>query len=317
MDGDPAAPTEDKDDAPGRDSPARDSAPLPPQAEEPGDRSGADPRGAGSDPADAAGTASRSTGLRRVLLDLALALWLWTAPLRWELRELWRSTIDALRETGPVSGATSTPSAPSGPLTERLDTPVPIRVSGQGRTFNFHIHARCVWSSWDLHREALLSYAHYYMPDAVRKLTHLAAQHAADLPAHRAPELEVALERALSETGPWRYQRGDKLVTCQPHVSVDVDERVRKVVLPYWEKLVKLDCEFDLDRRRAEYADRLGRQRTTSAESATDGAAAGEAARTTGENRASDVRRMAAELRAAAQRLEDVLRRTPRDGDAS
>lgn len=312
MDGDPAAPTEDKDDAPGRDSPARDSAPLPSGAEGPADRSGA-----GSDPADAAGTASRSTGLWRVLIDLAVALWLRTAPLRRELRALWRSTIDALRETGPVSGATSAPSAPSGPLTERLDTPVPIRVSGQGRTFNFHIHARCVWSSWDLHQEALLSYAHYYLPDAVRKLTHLAAQHAADFPAHRAAELEVALERALSETGPWHYQRGDTLVTCQPHVSVDVDERVRKVVLPYWEKLVKLDCEFDLDRRRAEYADRLGRQRTTSAENATDGAAAGEAARTTGENRAGDVRRMAAELRAAAQRLEDVLRRTPRDGDVA
>ncbi|WP_319462350.1 hypothetical protein [Micromonospora sp. RTP1Z1] len=312
MDGDPAAPTEDKDNAPGRDSPARDSAPLPPQAEEPGDQSGA-----GSDLTDAAGTASRSTGLRRVLIDLALALWLRTAPLRRKLRELWRSTIDALRETGPVSGATSAPSAPSGPLTERLDTPVPIRVSGQGRTFNFHIHARCVWSSWDLHREALLSYAHYYLPDAVRKLTRLAAKHAADFPAHRAAELEVALERALSETGPWRYQRGDTLVTCQPHVSVDVDERVRKVVLPYWEKLVKLDCEFDLDRRRAEYADRLGRQRATGAENVTDGAAAGEAARTTGENRAGDVRRMAAELRAAAQRLEDVLRRTPRDDDSA
>ena len=111
MDGDLAAPTEDKDDAPGRDSPAPDSAPSPPGPEGPGDRRGAGPRGAGSDLADAAGTASRSNGLRRVLIDLALALWLRTAPLRRELRELWHSTIDALRETGPVSGATSAPSA--------------------------------------------------------------------------------------------------------------------------------------------------------------------------------------------------------------
>ncbi|WP_130337296.1 hypothetical protein [Micromonospora kangleipakensis] len=202
-------------------------------------------------------------------------------------------------------------------MTERLDTPVPIRVSGQGRTFNFHLHARCVWSSWDLRRETLLSYAHYYMPDAVRKLTHLAAQHAANFPAHRAAELEVDLERALSETGPWRYQRGDTVVTCHPYVRVDVDERVRKVVLPYWEELVKLDCEFDVDLRRTEYANRLGRQRPADAETATDGTAAGEAAGTTGENLASDVRRTVAELKAAAQRLEDSLRETLRDGDIS
>ncbi|MGC5019210.1 hypothetical protein [Micromonospora sp. DT47] len=263
------------------------------------------------------GTGSRSQDFRQHLVQAALALWRRTAPLRRKVKERWRRMIDAFQETAPVSGATWAPSAPAGPLIERLDAPAPIRVSGQGRTFNFHIHARCVWSSEDLRREALVSYAHYYMTDVIRRLTPLAAQHAANFAAHRAAELEVDLERVLSEAGPWRYQRGDTVFTCQPHVWVDVDERVRKVVLPYWEELVKIDCEFDVDLRRAEHADRLGRQRVANDENVTDGTAAGNVAQTSSENLASDVRRMATELRAAAQRLEDSLGETLRDGDIS
>ncbi|WP_406045507.1 hypothetical protein OG799_14155 [Micromonospora sp. NBC_00898] len=265
--------------------------------------------------ASGARSRSRSQDFRQHLVQVALALWRRAAPLRRKAKERWRRIIDAFQETAPVSGATWAPAAPAGPLIERLDAPAPIRVSGQGRTFNFHIHARCVWSSEDLRREALVSHAHYYMADVIRRLTPLAAQHAANFAAHRAAELEVALERALSEAGPWRYRRGDTVFTCEPHVLVDVDERVRKVVLPYWEELVKLDCEFDVDLRRAEYADRLGRQRAPSDENLTDGAAAGAAAPTTSENLADEMRPVVAELRATAQRLEDLLSRTPRDGD--
>ena len=323
MDGDPAAPGRAEDDAAERASPGRGSAPPPrsPEAQEPKGRGApearepSDPRAPGppaaSDRSDAA--RSKTAERWRSLVDAVLALWARTASHRQKLGRLLRRVIEALGESAPVSGVTSP--VPAGPLTERLDTLAPIRVSGQGRAFNFHIHARCVWSSENLRRESLVSYAHFYMPEATRRLTQLAARHAGSFAASRAPELEVALQRALSETGPWRYERGDKVVTCQPHVWVDVDERVRKVVLPYWEKLVKLDCEFDIDQRQAEYDTRLGRQRTTGADNPAGGTAAGGAAQPTSEHLTSEMRRLVVELTAVVQRLEDLLRRTMPDGD--
>lgn len=317
MDDGPAAPTKDGDDAAARDTSDQGPAPSSPEAGEPSGRSGADPREATSDTTDASGTASSSDDRWRGLAHRALELWGQTLPYWRKVKEFLWGVINALRETGPVSGATSPAPGPDpGPLTERLDTAVPIRVSGQGRAFNFHIHARCVWSSETLRREALLSYAHYHMPAAIRRLTILAAEHASHFTALRAAELEVELQRALSETGRWGYKVGDTMVTCQPHVWVDVDERVRKAVLPYWEQLVKLDGEFEVDRRRARYADQLGRQWVAVIENLADPAVADEAARTTSENVAGDVRRrMATELKSALQRMEELLRRTLRDGD--
>ncbi|WP_200207436.1 hypothetical protein [Micromonospora coerulea] len=258
----------------------------------------------------------RSDGDRWRLADRSRKLWEQALPLRQWLAALWEQLVRALQDTAPVSAADPTaPTAPTtpGPLIERLDTPMPIRVSGQGRRFNFHIHARCFWSAEQVPREVLLSTAHYCMTYAIRRLTQLAAEHAVNFAVYQAAELESELQQELSEASPWRYRRGDTVVTCQPHVWVDVDEQVRKVVLPYRDELLKLDCEFEVDRTKAAYADQLGRPRATSAASATDGTAAGEAAPATGADLAGDVRRAVAELRATAQRLENSLH----DGDIS
>ncbi|SCG67411.1 hypothetical protein [Micromonospora inositola] len=305
MDGGLAAPTEDGE------SPGRDSAPPSAEAGKPSGRSGPEPQGESSDTTDASATIASSDDRWRRLADRSLKLWHRTRPLRRWIVEFWRRLVRTLQETTPISAAE--PAAPPGPVTESVDTPVAIRVSGHGRRFNFHIHARCVWSSENLRREVLLSYAHHYMPDAVRRLTHLAAEHAVNFTAHRAPELEAELQRALSNRGPWSYQRGDTVVTCQAHVWVGVDQRVRNVVLPYWEELVKLDCEVDLEQTRASYGDWVRTPRATSADNVADA----EAAPTTSENLAGELGPVVAELRATAQRLEDLIRRTPPAGDTT
>lgn len=267
---------------------------------------------------DALESGSTSDDRWRRLVQWSLSFWRRTAPVRRWLLKLWERMIRALQETAPVTTPASPASARSGPLSERLDTPVAIRVSGQGRTFNFHIQVSCVWwSPKDLRRRMLLSYAYQYTPDVIRKLTRLAAEHAVNFAPHRAAELEVELQRALSEKGPWRYVRDDTVVMCQPHVWVDLDERVRKLVLPYWEKLVRLDYEFDVDRRRAEYADRLSRERVPAVGNPDNGASPRGSARTTGEDLAGEARQVIAEVRAAAQRLEDLLRRTRPDADST
>ncbi|PWU62130.1 hypothetical protein DLE60_01970 [Micromonospora globispora] len=235
--------------------------------------------------------------------------WKQTESVREWLLRLWEQTTRALQETAPVTAAAAPASALTGPLSERLDIPVPIRVSGRGRTFNFHIYARCVWSSENLRREELLSAAYQYTPEVIRRLTRLAAAQAVNFAPHRAAELEVELQRVLSEKAPWCYVRGGGVVTCQPHVWVELDERVRKLALPYWEKLVRLDYEHDV----AEYADWLNRQRESGPDNPRNGASTG--ARRNGDDAVDDVRQVVADLRAAAQRLEDLLRRTRPDAD--
>ncbi|MEV0810905.1 hypothetical protein [Micromonospora sp. NPDC050200] len=70
----------------------------------------------------------------------------------------------------------------------------------------------------------------------------------------------MELQRAITETGPWLYERGGGRVTCQPYVWVELDDGVKQAVMPYWERLIKLDCEYDVDVKRAQYVERLSRQ---------------------------------------------------------
>ncbi|MCI4065741.1 hypothetical protein MRQ36_25555 [Micromonospora sp. R77] len=213
------------------------------------------------------------------------------------------------RAAAPPPGSTST--FPAVPLTEQLDTAAPIRVSGRGGAFNFQIQARCVWSSSDLARDALRGHAHYWMPAAARRLTALAAVHARHFPPHRVAELEVELQQALSDADPWRFETGRAVVTCRAHVWVHLDERARKLALPYWEKLVTLDCECDVDLKRAEYADRLGREWARIIRNLADAAAPAGAA---GDDPAGVARKLAAEHRAAVHRLDDLLGEVLREG---
>ncbi|MFC4147449.1 hypothetical protein ACFO0M_14430 [Micromonospora mangrovi] len=212
----------------------------------------------------------------------------------------------------------ATPSPPDGtspfpavPLTEQLDTAAPIRVSGRGRAFNFQVQARCVWSSSELSREALRGHAHYWMPEAVRRLTALAAVHARHVPPHRVAELEVELQQALSDADPWRFETGRAVVTCRAHVWVHLDERARRLALPYWEKLIALDCECDVDMKRAEYAERLGREWSRIIRNLADAAGPGG---TAGDDPATVARQVVAEHRAAVHRLDDLLGEVLREG---
>ena len=166
------------------------------------------------------------------------------------------------------------------------------------------------------HREILSGSAQYFMPYAIRALTRLAAARARNFAAHRARELEVELQQALAEKCPWRYERGGVEVTCQPYVWVELDEGVKQAVRPYWEQLIKLDCEHDVDVKRAQYADRLSRQWLSILEKLVESPVAGGAARMTNESLAAVVQELIAEQQATEQRLEDLLGERLRNGDA-
>ncbi|MEV0810029.1 hypothetical protein [Micromonospora sp. NPDC050200] len=234
------------------------------------------------------------------------------------LLTLWRRLLVALQGPEPIPAPISSapPPPPPGRLTERRDVSAPLIVPARGYVFTFRIRAAFVWSSDGIPREILSGSAQYFMPYAIRALTRLAAARARNFAAHRARDLEVELQRALAETGPWRYERGGAQVTCQPYVWVELDESVKQAVRPYWEQLIKLDCEYDVDVKRAQYADRLSRQWLSILEKLVDSPVAGGAAKMTNENFAAVVQELIAQQQAAAQRLDDLLAEGLRSDDA-
>ncbi|MFR9777784.1 hypothetical protein ACL02O_17230 [Micromonospora sp. MS34] len=232
------------------------------------------------------------------------------------LRMVWHRLLAALRGPEPIPMPPPAPPPPPGRLTERRDVSSPIIVPARGHVFTFRVRAAFIWSSDGIPREILSGSAHFFMPYAIRALTRLAAARARNFAAHRARELEVELQRAVADSGPWRYERGGVQVTCQPHVWVELDDGVKQAIRPYWEQLIKLDCEYDVDVKRAQYAERLSRQWLSILEKLVDSPVAGGAARMTSESLAAVVQDLIAEQQAAAQRLEDLLGDRLRNGDA-
>ncbi|QLQ36243.1 hypothetical protein [Micromonospora robiginosa] len=222
---------------------------------------------------------------------------------------LWRRLLVLLQGPEPVAAPISSapPPPPPGRLTERREISTPIVVPARGYVFTFRIRAMFVWSSNGIPREMLSGSAQYFMPYAVRALTNLAAARARNFAAHRARDLEVELQRELAATGPWRYERGGAEVACKPYVWVELDEGVKQAVRPYWEQLIKLDCEYDVDVKRAQNADRLSRQWLSILGKLVDNPAAGGAAKMTDENFAAVVQELIAQQQAATQRLNDLI----------
>lgn len=236
--------------------------------------------------------------------------------LRAWLRALWHGLLAALRGPETVPIPPPPPPPPPGRLTERRDVSAPIVVPARGYVFTFHIRVAFIWASEGIPRETLSGSAQYFMPYALRALTRLAAPRARNFAAHRAREFEVELQRAVAESGPWRYERGGVQVTCQPYVWVELDDGVKQAVRPYWEQLIKLDCEYEVDVKRAQYADRLSRQWLSILEKLVESPVAGGAARMTNESLAAVVQDLIAQQQAATQRLEDLLGERLRNGDA-
>ena len=264
---------------------------------------------------DDSSTESASPDRWRRLGDRSLALGEHLLKIWTKLVQLWGSMLDALRneETDPAAFGQS--SSPPGRRAERRDAPAPIRVSAQGHVYDFIIHASFTWSSDRLRQETLSGYAHYYMPDVVLRLTHLAAERAGNFAPHQAADLQADLQRKLAKKCPWRYDRGDVVVECQPHVRVELDERVKQLVMPYSKQRIKLDCELNVALRRADHFERLSLRWLTILEKPVDGSVAGGAGQTANKDLAQAVQRMVAEHKAALRRLKDLLDETLRDSD--
>ncbi|MCO1594876.1 hypothetical protein M8C17_06815 [Micromonospora sp. RHAY321] len=177
---------------------------------------------------------------------------------RWWART-WDRLVASLQDEAPV-GLGAAPS-PSGPLVEQRDAPRLIAVPARGYVYSFHIRATFAWSSpASLRSEVLSWYVDYFQPNAIQRLTRIAADAARDLPPHRAADLELALQRALADEPTWTYERGDIVITCQPDATVRLDERIMPTYRPHVDRLMKLEYQFDEQLRKARYAQELSRR---------------------------------------------------------
>lgn len=190
-----------------------------------------------------------------------------------------------------------------------------MAVPANGYIFTFHVHATFVWAADGLYQAELTSAIDGLMPYAVRRLKAVAAHHARRHQPHHARELEVDLQQAIGQDGQWRFTWRGASLTCRPYVWVELDDQVKKAVQPYWEQLIKLDCDHDVQMRRAEYAEKLSRQWATILTDLMGSPVADGAAELTEKELAEVVRKIVAEQKAAAQKLEDLMSKKVDDGD--
>jgi hypothetical protein len=235
------------------------------------------------------------------------------------LGRVWRWIVAALRGPEPmpepIMPSAPPPPPPPGRLRERRRLQSPLVVPASGYIFNFHVHATFVWTSHDLPRELLSASSQHFMPYVIRELAAIAAGRARLYPAHRAHELEVDLQELLDRKGVWRYGREGVEVTCQPHVWVQLEDQVKQAVRPYWEELIKLDCEHDVQMKRAEYAERLSKQWLSVLTDLVGSPIANGAAQLTEKEFAEVVQSIMAERKASAEKLNTLLEDKVRDGD--
>ena len=248
--------------------------------------------------------------------DQAIVWWRWIGRglarlLRW-LLNLFRAPEPALEpELEPVPP----PPPPPGRLRERRSLASPLVVPASGYIFDFTVHAAFVWTASGLYREELSNGVQRLMPYAVRELTALVAGEARHHPPHHAGQLEIKLQQVLAEKGAWRYRWGDVEVICRPSVWVALDERVKRAVEPFWEQLIKLDCEHDVQMKKVAYADKLSREWLAVLTDLLRSPLADGAAKMTEAEFATVVEKIVTERKSASAKLDSLLEEKVRTGD--
>lgn len=212
-----------------------------------------------------AGARSRRTWAWLVTVSRGLRAWLAAnSPTLWARlvaasRRLRSWLVAAARKLDAAATERALPPPPAEPV-ERRELAGPITVFARGHVFTFTVRAAFTWRAQGLRPDQLAWHAHHFMPQAIRRLTRIAAGLARSIPPHQAGELEVQLQRVLNRQGSWPFKRGGTTVTCRLEAWVRLDERVRQTLQPYWQRQIVLECRHEEFLRRARYAEQLNRR---------------------------------------------------------
>ncbi|MFU8850804.1 hypothetical protein ACNAW0_07435 [Micromonospora sp. SL1-18] len=226
------------------------------------------------------------------------------------IRTLWAQLLPLLQKLWAAADG-DVPSLPPDETLklEHRESYNPFAVAAKGHVFTFTVYPVLTWSAAGLRAEALAWCAGQFRHAAIHRLRRIAADRARDIAPHRAGDLEVALQAALEKQPPWRYERAGMTVECRPEVrEVRHDDRVRETLRPHWDRLIELECEYELYLTRARYAEELNRRWVTLLDKMGADPAGDEEAEAIAEELTRARRHMAAEQQAAAQWSAELLR---------
>jgi hypothetical protein len=144
----------------------------------------------------------------------------------------------------------------AGPLTRRYDMADPILLPAEGDAFDFRVRPVFTWHSERLTAPELDSWIARLCSKARRTVLDAAADVARSFPPHRARELEARLNEDLQDRS-WSHTEDGVTLRYEVRVRVEPDDRVREQMRPFWERRIRMECEHELDRRRAELVDEL------------------------------------------------------------
>ncbi|WP_073836206.1 hypothetical protein [Micromonospora sp. CB01531] len=235
----------------------------------------------------------------------------WAGPrLKAGVRTTWARLLPALQRLWAAADG-DVPSPSSDETHEHRELSYPIVVAAKGHVFTFTVRAVLTWSITGERPEVPIWYVRHFTPKVIQQLRRAAADCARDFAPHRAGDLEAALQKALTGQDPklWRYTRGRVTVQCRPEVWwVRHDDRVLQTLRPHWDRMIELECEYELYLARARYAEDLNRRWMTILDEMLDDPPGGEEAEAINEELSRARRHMAAEQRAAAQWSAELLR---------
>ncbi|MFY1599427.1 hypothetical protein [Micromonospora sp. WMMD737] len=223
-----------------------------------------------------------------------------------ERRRWWHAFFPPVEPVPPAG-----PPAPPVPdtVTFRHDVPQPILVPARGDAFDFRLHAVYNWTAQNMPYEALRLRAERYLAWAGGIVRERAVDLARQYEPHRSHDLERALNDRLAGQ---RWPREGSQPYFWVQVRVSPDERVRERLRPYWEQRIKLECDHELEKIRAQQADELTRRWCAVLQSLEDDPVTAHAARLTGEQFAEVFRRYVEERRGTVPDLVQLLREAVR-----
>lgn len=224
------------------------------------------------------------------------------------VRTGWRRLLPLLRRLQEAAEVDLPAPPPSDEVVEHPEVSGLIRVAAKGHAYTFTVRAVFTWSATGVRQEALIWCAHHFTPAVNKRLWRLAADHAREVEAHQADDLEVALQAALDEEAPWRYAYRGVSVECRPEVWVRHDDRVRQALQAHWDRMMQLNRQYEMYLTRARYAEDLNRRWVALLAQMPRNPAGGAEAEAISEEFARAQQHMAAEQRAAAQWSEELLR---------
>ena len=183
-----------------------------------------------------------------------------------------------------------------------------------GDVFDFEVYPIYVWTGNQMPVEELGHLAERYGAWARRLVRDRTAEIARRYAPHRANDLERKLNEWFAGKN-WTCHGEGAVFRLGVHLRVRPDQRVRDQLRPYWEQRIKMECNHELDRLRANLVDRLTEEWSTVLQKLQQNPSMAHAARLTEEQFATVLGQFTAERKESVRDILALLQEALRKHD--